>query len=70
MIFASKPYNNQVLTIILWTILKNFDGTIIMVPGRYDYHGFKIIAQPYPKAYHTTNSQGHSSSILSKGTNF
>ena len=37
----------MVLTIILGTISKNFHDTIIMGPGRYDYHGFMIIAQPY-----------------------
>ena len=37
----------MVLTIILGTISKNFHGTIIMGPGRYDYHSFMIIAQPY-----------------------
>ena len=26
---------------------KNFHGTIIMGPGRYDYRSFTIIAQPY-----------------------
>ena len=26
--------------------IKSFNGTIIMGPGRYDYHGFLIISQP------------------------
>ena len=37
----------MVLTIILLTILKSFNSTIIMGPRWYDYHGFTIIAQPY-----------------------
>ena len=37
----------MVLTIILLMILKSYNSVIIMGPGRYDYHSFTIIAQPY-----------------------
>ena len=37
---------------------KNFHGMIIMGPGRYDYHGFTIIAQPYISAQYNSQPFG------------
>ena len=31
---------------IRFMVLKRFHSVIVMGPGQYDYHGFKIIAQP------------------------
>ena len=45
-ILVSKPHDNHGIDNNIGDDIKNFHGTIIMGPGRYDYHGFTIIAQP------------------------